>query len=102
MPNLSITTYEGKDQETKNQIPHLTQDTIRESFENTRKHHKKEIHADIPFPTGDHKAARSRLDSMTDKRETQITERIHKRSSALERSIRKLLKRLNIFDGTNL
>ena len=37
-----------------------------------------------------------------DKQETQITRRIHKRSTALEQSVRKLLEGLNIFEGTNL
>ena len=35
-------------------------------------------------------------------RQTQITNNIHKRSTALERSVRKLLKGLNKFHGTNL
>ena len=39
---------------------------------------------------------------MTDKHKTQITKMIHKRSIPLERSVRKLLEGLNIFDGTNL
>ena len=37
-----------------------------------------------------------------DKHETQITKMIHKRSTALERSVRKLLQGLNMFDSTNL
>ena len=39
---------------------------------------------------------------MTDKHETQIIKMIHKRSTALERSVRKLLEGLNMFDGTHL
>ena len=39
---------------------------------------------------------------MIDKHETQLTKRIHKRNTALEQSARKLLKGLNMFDGTNL
>ena len=40
---------------------------------------------------------------MIDKHETQITNFwIHKRSIALERSVRKLLEGLNIYDGSNL
>ena len=38
---------------------------------------------------------------MTDKHETQITQRTHKRSIALERSVRILLEGLNMFDGSN-
>ena len=37
-----------------------------------------------------------------DKHETQTTRRIHKRSSTLEQSVRKLLEGLNIFDDSNL
>ena len=43
-----------------------------------------------------------RQDSMTDKHHTQIAKRIHKRITALEWSVRKLLEGLNMFDGTNL
>ena len=70
--------------------------------------HKKTSHTIEPdrqlrrFPADDHRAARNRSDSMTDKHETQIIKRIHKRSTALERSVSKLLEGLNIFDGTNL
>ena len=70
--------------------------------------HKKTLHIIEPdrqlrpFPADYHRAARNRSDSMTDKHETQIIKRIHKRSTALERSVRKLLEGLNIFDGTNL
>ena len=52
------------------------------------------------FPAGVHKAASNRQDSMSDKHETQITKRIHKRSTALERSIKKILEDLNMFDHT--
>ena len=50
------------------------------------------------FPAGDHMAARNRQDrdANTNNR------RIHKISTAFERSVRKLLEGLNIFDGTNL
>ena len=54
-----------------------------------------------PFPTGDHKAAVQGTDK-TVWHETQITKRIHKRSTAMERSVRKLLEILNMFDSTNL
>ena len=47
-----------------NQVPHLTQDTILESDKNTRKHHTQESQEFNPFPTGDHKVARNRNDSM--------------------------------------
>ena len=40
-------------------------------------------------------------DSMTNKHRTQIIKRIHKISTALERSV-KILEGLNMFDGTNI
>ena len=73
----------------QNQIPHLTQDTIWES--DTRKHHIQESQEASPFAAGDHTAERKRQEK-----------RIHKRSTALERSVRKLLKGFNLLDGTNL
>ena len=54
------------------------------------------------FPEGDHKAAMNRQISMTDKHEPEITKSIHKTSTALELSVRKLLEGLNMFNGTNL
>ena len=39
---------------------------------------------------------------MIDKYETQKTKTIHKRSTALAQSVRKLLEGLNMFDGTNI
>ena len=71
-----------------NQIPHLALDTILESDKNIRKRHIQESQEVIPFPTGDHKAARNRQYSITNKHETHITKRIHKRSTALERSVK--------------
>ena len=53
------------------------------------------------FPAGDHKTQRSRRDSK-DKHETQITKSIHKRGTALEWAIRKLLDGLNMFHRTKL
>ena len=73
-----------------------------ESDKNTRKHHTQESQEVSPFPAGDHKAARNRQDIMTDKNETQITNRMHKRSTALERSVTKPLEGLNKFDGISL
>ena len=67
-----------------------------------RKHHIQESQVVSPFPAGDYKAGRNRHDSMTDKHDTYITKKIHKRSTALEWSVRKLLKDLNIINGINL
>ena len=78
-------------------MPHLTPDTKWESDKNTRKYHTQESQEVIPFPEEDHKAVRNRQDN-----NTKIAKRIHKRSTALERSVRKLLEGLNMFDGTKL
>ena len=51
-----------------NQVPHLTQNAIWESVQNTRKHHTQENQKVVLFPPGDHKAARLRRDSI--KRQT--------------------------------
>ena len=85
-----------------NPIPHLTQDTIPESDKNTRKHQIQENQEVSPFPAGDHKVARNRQDSMTDKYETHKAKKIHKTSTTLERSLRKLLEDFYMLDGTNL
>ena len=45
-----------------------------------------------PFPAGDYTTTTNRQDSTTDEHETQITKRIHKISTVLERSV-------NIFTG---
>ena len=58
---------EGKDQEliqSSTNVPHLTRDTIWESYKNTRKHHTQESQEVSPFPVGDHKATRNRQDSI--------------------------------------
>ena len=69
--------------------------------QNTRKHHIQESQEITPFPAGDHKAAINTQDSMSSKHEKHISKRIHKRSTALERSIKKILEDLNMFDRTN-
>ena len=48
-----------------NQIPHLTQNIIWKSDKNTRNHHIQESQKVKPFPAGDRKAARNRLDILT-------------------------------------
>ena len=82
-----------------NQIPHLTQDTIWESDENTRKYHKLESQEVSPFPAGDHKAARNRQDSMTrnihSKNDPQKKHRLGRVST-------KFTGVLKMFDITNL
>ena len=48
----------------KNQVPHLTQDTIWESDKNTRIHYTQESQDVSPFPASAHKAARNRQGSI--------------------------------------
>ena len=61
----------GTEAEIRNQyhqVPHLIQDTTRESDKsdkNTIKHHTQESQEVNPFPTGDRKAAMNRQESMT-------------------------------------
>ena len=55
---------EGKYQESIQSSTALTQDTVRESDKTTRKHQIQESQEASPFPSGDHKAARNRQDSM--------------------------------------
>ena len=58
--SISLKVEKAKIRNRYNPVPHLTQDTICESDENTRKHHTQEVSS---FP-GDHKAARNRQDSI--------------------------------------
>ena len=66
-----------------NQIPHLTNDTIWESEKTQENITHKRAKKTAFFPTGDHKATRNRQDSMAE-----LQKRIHKRSTALERSVK--------------
>ena len=70
-----------------NQVPHLTKDTTWESNKNTININKSQEVS--PFPAGDRKAAMNRRDCMRNTR--QKTQMIHKRSTALERSVQKLI-----------
>ena len=54
---------EAKIRNRYNQVPHLTQNTTRESDKNTIKHHTQESQEVSPFPAGDHKAEMSRQES---------------------------------------
>ena len=66
--------------------------------EKGRKHNTQESQEVSFFPAGDHKASRNGQDSIT----KTIIERIQKRRTALERSIKQLLEGLNMFNSTNL
>ena len=88
---------EGKDQESilSNTTPDLGHRMVK--WQKHKKHHIQESKEVSFFPVGDHKDAMNRQDSITDKHETHITEMIHKRSTPLERSVRKLPEGLNMF-----
>ena len=74
-----------------------------EKLQNTINNHIHESQKVSPCPAGDHKAKMNRqCINMTDKNETQITSRIRKRSTPLERLVRKLLEGLIVFYGTNI
>ena len=60
----------------------ITQDTTWVSDTNTRKYHIQESQEVSPFPAGGHKAAMNIQESMTN------TKLIHKRSTALEPSVK--------------
>ena len=76
-----------------NQILHLTWDIIWKSDKNTRKHHRQESKEvrpmGQPFSADDYKTARNIQDSTTtNTHEMKITKRIHKRSTALEPTVK--------------
>ena len=78
-----------------NQVPHLTQDTEKESDKNTRHHHIQESQEASSSLTGDHKVATNRHLVMAKTNKKKIMKKIHKRKIALERSVRTLLEGLN-------
>ena len=51
-----------------NQESHMTQNTTWKNDKNIRKHHTQKSQEVSPFPAGDHKAAKNRQESMTDKK----------------------------------
>ena len=79
-----------------NQVSHLTQDTSRESDK-----HNKASHTREPRGEPDHKAAMNRQESKTNTKHKK-QKLLHKRSTALKRSVKKLLEGLNQFHGANL
>ena len=73
-----------------------------ETFGKVTKHNKHDSQEVSPFPAGDHKATRNRHTTHT-KMKHKLTETIHIRTTALERSvIILLLEGLNRFNGANL
>ena len=72
----NISMEEGKDQESN-----ITPDPGHhmDKWKNTRKRHIQESKEVSPFPAGDHKDARNRQDSMTDKHKPQTTQDLQKK-----------------------
>ena len=71
-----------------NQVPHLTQDTngkVTNSQLDTTNESQKEVSA---CPAGDHKVHINRRAQKHSKHKTEKTYKIHKRSTALERSVK--------------
>ena len=69
-----------------NQVPHLIQDTNRK-VTNSQLDTTNESEQASPFPAGDHKAHINRLAQRHSKHKTEKTLKIHKRSTALVRSV---------------
>ena len=70
-----------------NQVPHLTQDT-NGKVTNSHLDTTNESQEVSPFPAGDHKAHTNRRAQRHSKHKTEKTLKIHKRSTALERSVK--------------
>ena len=70
-----------------NQAPHLPQDT-NGKVTTSQLDFTNESQEVSPFPTGDHKASINRLAQKHNKIKTEITSMLHKRSTALERSVK--------------
>ena len=85
-----------------NQVPHLTQDP-NAKVTNSQLDTSNESQEVSPFPAGDHKAHINRRTQRHSKRRTEKTLKIHKRSTALERSVKyfpgglkQVLRRVNL------
>ena len=70
-----------------NQVPHLTQDT-NGKVTNSQLDNTNESQEVSPFPAGDHKAHINRRVQRHSKHKTEKTLKIHKRITALERSVK--------------
>ena len=84
-----------------NQVPHLTQDT-NGKVTNSKLNTTNESQEGSSFPAGDHKAHINRRAQRHSKHTTEKTQKIHKRSAALERSVNIILEGLNQCHRVNL
>ena len=78
-----------------NQVPHLTQATTWERDKNTNKHNEQEPRGQ-PFPSRWPQGSNEQM-RKHDKHAILITQMIHKRSTALDRSVKYYLEGLNRF-----
>ena len=77
----------GKDQESIQSSTKLTQDT-NGKVTTSQLDITNESQEVSPFPAGDHKASINRRAQKHNKNKTEITKMVHKRSTALERSVK--------------
>ena len=70
-----------------NQVPHPTKDT-NGKVTNSQLYTTNKSQEVSPFPAGDHKAHVNRRAQRHSKHKTEETKKIHKRSTALERSVK--------------
>ena len=74
-----------------------------DTFGKVTKHNTHDSQEVSPFPADDHKATKNRHNITTHQHEAKQTKTIHKRTTALERSVKIiLLEGLNRFNGANL
>ena len=78
-----------------NQVPHLTLDT-NGKVTNSQLYTINESQEVSPFPAGDHRAQINRRAQRHNKHKTEKTKNIHKRSTALERSVKYFTGGLNL------
>ena len=79
----------------------LNSDVDQETFGEVTKHNKHDSQEVSPFPAGDNKASKNRHDRHDSTTNTNMKHN-HKRSTALERSVKIfLLEGLNLFHGAN-
>ena len=79
----------------------LNSDVDQDTLGKVTLHNKHDSQEVSPFPAGDHKATRSRHDSTTYQHEALLITTIHKRSTAWERSVKKVRKRAKIRNRYN-
>ena len=95
MSKNGLSKKEGKDQESIQSSTTPDPGYQLESDIHTIRHNKREPRVS-PYPAGDHKASINRCARKHNKHKTEITQMIHKRSTALERSVKYSTGRLKL------